>query len=63
VDADFLHARADYLHWLAITWFEPVLNRAKLEACGTASLIREVPKIIETRSHETKYFHIHMNII
>ena len=52
VDTDFLHPRADHLHWFPITWFEPVLNRAEFKACRTASFIWEIPKIIETRSHE-----------
>ena len=47
VDTDFVHAWADYLHWLPITWLESTLNRTELEACSTASFIGEVPKIIK----------------
>jgi hypothetical protein len=52
LDTDFLHAWADHLHWSPIAWFESVLDRTEFEACGTASLIGKVPKIIEARSHE-----------
>jgi hypothetical protein len=57
VDTDFVHAWADYLHWFPIAWFESVLNRTELEACGTASFIGEVPKIIEARSCEIQWLH------
>jgi hypothetical protein len=63
VDTDFLHAWADYVHWFPIAWFKSALNRTELEACGTASFIWEVPKIIETRSHEVQQLHDHHNII
>jgi hypothetical protein len=63
VETDFVHAWADSLHWFPIAWFESVLNRTELEACGTASFIREVPKIIEARSHEIQRFRSHYYII
>jgi ferredoxin-NADP reductase len=63
VDTDFVHAWADYLHGFPIAWLESVLNRTELEACGTASFIGEVPKIIEALSHEVQRFHSHQNII
>jgi hypothetical protein len=63
VEPDFFHAWADYLHWFPITWFESVLDRAELEPCGTPSLIGEVPKIIEARSHKLQRLRIHQNII
>jgi hypothetical protein len=63
VETDFFHAWADYLHWFPIAWFESVLNRTELEACGTPSLIGEVPKIIEARSHEIQRLHSHHYII
>jgi hypothetical protein len=37
---------ADYLHWLPIAWFEPVLNRTEFEASSTASFIGKVAQII-----------------
>jgi hypothetical protein len=46
VQTDFVHACPDSLHRSPIAWFETVLNCTELEACGTASLIGEVPKII-----------------
>jgi hypothetical protein len=62
MDTDFLHTWADYLYWFPIAWFESVLDRPELEACGTASFIGEVSKIIEARSHEIQRFHIHYYI-
>jgi hypothetical protein len=59
VDTDFVHAWTDCAYWSPITWFEAILNCPKLEACGTASFIGEVPKIIEARSHELEQFHGH----
>ena len=56
VDTNFVHAWADCLYWLPIAWFESTLNRSELEACGTASFIGEVPKIVEARSHEIERF-------
>ena len=63
VDTDFLHAWADYLHRFPIARFESVLNRTELEACGTASFIGKVPKIIEARSHKIQRLHGHQYII
>jgi len=59
VDTNFVHAWADYLHWFPITWFESTLNRTELEACGTASFIGEIPKIIKARSQEIQWLHSH----
>lgn len=63
VETDFFHAWADHLHGFPIGWFESVLNRTELEACGTPSLIGEVPKIIEARSHEIERLYSHYYII
>ena len=46
VDSDFIHARADYVHGFPVARFKSVLNRTKIEPCGTASFIREVPEIV-----------------
>jgi hypothetical protein len=59
VDTDFFHAWANYLHWFPIAWFGPVLNRTELEVCGAASLIGEIPKIIEARSNKIQRLHSH----
>jgi hypothetical protein len=37
--------------------------QTELEACGTASFIGEVAKIIEARSHEIQRLHRNQNII
>jgi hypothetical protein len=50
VDADFVHAWANYLHWFPITWFESVLNCTELEARCPAGFIREISQIVQTGS-------------
>jgi hypothetical protein len=57
MDTDFVDAMAGCPHWFLIAWFESILNCTEFEACGTAGLVGEVPKIIETRSHEIQRFH------
>ena len=63
MDTNFVHAWADYLHGFPIAWFESTLKRSEFKACGTASFIGEVPKIVETRSHKVERFHGHFCII
>jgi hypothetical protein len=62
VNTDFLDAWTDDLHWFSITRFKSALNRTEFEACGTASFIWEVPKIIEARS-PTKFSGFMVTII
>ena len=57
VDPYFICARPDCLYGLPVARIKSILNRAELETCSTAGLIREVSKIVQTRSHEFQRFH------
>jgi hypothetical protein len=49
MNTDLSRAGAYSLQSFPITWFKSLLDYSKLEAGGTASLLREIPKIVQTR--------------
>jgi hypothetical protein len=63
MNPDLLDPGTNRMDWFPIIRIEPILNVAQLEAGVPTSFVREVPEVIQARSHESEQLRHHAYII